>query len=71
MNIVGTLKNTIRVPVGADVRAPCLRGQVYGDTRGRFYDGEWITTSTIMKKDGDVFTTRYNAYRVESWANDI
>jgi hypothetical protein len=68
-NIVGTLRNAVRVPKGSDVRAPCLAGNVYGDTRGRFYDGEYITTSTIFEEDGDVFTTRYSVYRVESWAD--
>lgn len=68
MEITGTLENARRVPVGADPRAPCLRGKVYGDIRGRFYDGETITTSTIMSEDGDVFTTRYSVYKVGSWA---
>ncbi|WP_313666280.1 hypothetical protein [Shinella sp.] len=74
MEIVGTLRNACRVPKGDDPRAPCLYGQVYGDTKGRFRDGEWITTSTIMEESGDVFRTRFSAYRVESWqvqpAND-
>ncbi len=74
MEITGMLRNARRAPKGDDVRAPCLHGQVYGDTRGRFCDGEWITTSTIMEEDGDVFRTRYSTYRVESWqgqpAND-
>lgn len=74
MEIVGTLRNARRVPKGDDPRAPCLYGQVYGDTKGRFRDGEWITTSTIMEESGDVFRTRFSAYRVESWqgqpAND-
>lgn len=68
MEINGTLRNTRRVPAGADPRAPCLVGNVYGDTKGRFYDGERITTSTIMEEDGNVFRTRYSAYKVETWA---
>ena len=70
MEITGTLKNARRVPIGVDPRAPCLRGVVQGDIRGRFYDGETITTSTIMHEEGDVFRTRYSVYRVESWADD-
>lgn len=66
--ITGTLRNARRVSAGDDPRAPCLSGDVFGDTRGRFRDGERITTSTIMSEDGDVFTTRYSTYRVESWA---
>lgn len=64
----GTLRGAVRVPEGDDPRAPCLRGYVYGDTKGRFFDGQSITTSTIMSEEGDVFTTRFSVYRVESWA---
>ncbi|WP_156940414.1 hypothetical protein [Mesorhizobium sp. LSHC414A00] len=63
----GTLRNVYRIPRGLDVRAPCLSGEVYGDTKGRFRDGERITTSTIMSEECDVFRTRYSVYRVESW----
>lgn len=70
MNIVGTLKNARRVAVGEDPRAPCLRGQVYGDVKGRFPDGTVITTSTIMEEQGALFRTRFSAYRVESWAGE-
>jgi hypothetical protein len=68
MEITGTLRNARRIKKGEDPRAPCLVGNVYGDARGRFRDGEYITTSTIMDETGDVFTTRYSAYRVETWA---
>lgn len=67
--IVGTLRRARRIPIGDDPRAPCLAGHVYGDTKGRFRDGDYITTSTITKEDGDVFKTRYSAYRVENWAD--
>lgn len=67
--INGTLRNTRRLCLKDDHRGPCLRGQVYGDTKGRFRDGEFITTSTIVREEGDVFMTRYSVYRVESWAD--
>lgn len=70
MNIVGTLKNARRVAVGEDPRAPCLVGYVYGDVKGRFRDGERITTSTIMEEQGNLFRTRFSAYRVESWEGE-
>jgi hypothetical protein len=70
MEITGTLRNAVRVPRGDDVRAPCLKGQVYGDVRRRFFDGDVITTSTVLSEEGDVFTTRNSVYRVESWAVD-
>lgn len=68
MSINGTLRNARRVQPGEDQRAPCLSGEVYDDTKGRFRNGDLITTSTIVSEDGDVFKTRYSAYRVESWA---
>lgn len=69
MNITGTLRNARRVKESEDIRAPCLHGQVYGDTKGRFRDGAWIVTSTITDElADDVFETRYSAYKVESWA---
>jgi len=67
IEIIGTLRNARRVSVGEDPRAPCLSGDVYGDTKARFRDGERITTSTIMSEEGDVFRTRFSAYRVASW----
>jgi hypothetical protein len=70
MEIVGVLKYASRVAKGEDSRAPCLRGHVYGDTKGRFRDGEYITTSTIFEEVGADFKTRFSAYRVESWAPD-
>lgn len=68
MEIVGTLRNAQRLSKSQDHRAPCLYGQVYGDTKGRFLDGDWITTSTIMSEEGDQFRTRFSAYKVETWA---
>jgi NTP pyrophosphatase (non-canonical NTP hydrolase) len=67
MEIVGKLRNARRLGFIEDPRGPCLYGQVYGDTKGRFRDGEYITTSRIQSEEGDVFKTRYSAYRVEHW----
>jgi hypothetical protein len=53
----------------ADVRAPCLKGFVFGDLKGRFPDGEYITTSTLIEALATgVYKTRYSFYEVESWA---
>lgn len=68
-NVNGTLKNAYRVTIGTP-SAPYLSGEVYGDTKGRFRDGERITTSTIMSEEGDVFRTRFSVYRVESWRKE-
>ncbi len=69
LEINGTLRNARRVSAKEDPRGPCLSGDVYGDTKGRFRDGERVTTSTIFAETGDIFQTRYSVYRVESWAD--
>lgn len=70
MTINGILRNTRRVEKGEDPRAPCLHGQIYGDSKGRFADGDWVTTSTILfEAGGDTFQTRNSVYKVESWAS--
>lgn len=68
MEITGELHDAFWVKEGEDPRAPCLRGMVHGDTRGRFWDGEFITTSTVMETlEDNLFKTRYSVYRVVSW----
>lgn len=67
--ITGVLRNAKRITsIDEDHRAPCLRGEIYGDSRGRFPDGSLVFTSTITAEDGDTFTTRNSVYKVESWA---
>lgn len=67
-NIDGTLKNA-RLVLSGDPRCPCLCGNVYGDTKGRFRDGEFITTSTLQSQEtGCVFKTRCSVYKVETLA---
>jgi hypothetical protein len=70
MEITGTLRNARRIAKGNHSHAPCLEGNVFGDTKGRFRDGESITTSTILSEESDIFKTRYSAYKVESWAEE-
>lgn len=68
MQITGTLKNA-RLIIEGDPRCPCLVGDVYGDSKGRFQDGERVTTSRLVRHDdGSIFKTLYSVYRVESWA---
>ncbi len=68
MSVHGTLLNA-RLLLEGDPRCPCLTGNVYGDTKGRFHDGERITTSRLKaQEDGCVFRTTYSAYKVGSWA---
>lgn len=67
-NLTGTLRNA-RMLFEGDPRCPCLRGEVYGDSKGRFADGMIVTTSRLKAQgDGCVFHTTYSAYKVESWA---
>lgn len=72
MKINGTIKNaTICTDLEREpARAPCIKGPVFGDTKGRFFDGEKITTSRIESMfalpDGAVLVeTRFSTYRVE------
>lgn len=62
--ITATLKNAMRQET--DWRGKHIYGQIFGDTKGRFFDGHWISTSTIMEELPDnVFRTRYSTYKVE------
>jgi hypothetical protein len=70
MEIVGTIKGAVFVNNTWEPRSPCIHGLVYGDTKGRFHDGEAITTSKIedifAADDGAVIVkTRFSVYRVE------
>lgn len=43
-----------------------IRGAIYGDTRGRFKDGEYIITAGIFEEQPDnVFETMHSTYKVE------
>lgn len=62
--VTGVIKNAVRAT--SPIRGTHLYGQIYGDTLERFYDGEWVHTSTIMEELPDnVFRTRYSTYKVE------
>lgn len=67
--ITATLKNATRQKWfgGKDV----LIGDVHGDSKGRFEDGERIHTSVIVRElPGDVFVTKNSTYKVDSWAKE-
>lgn len=69
MEVNATLRNARRLGPGEHHRAPCLSGEIYGDTKGRFRDGEIVYTSTITEEmPDDVFKTAFSVYRVENWA---
>lgn len=68
VGVTAELRNVTRCGDGAWRPYDHLSGDIYGDSRGRFIDGERVSTSKIVSVDGDVFTTRNSVYRVTSWA---
>ena len=70
MDITAKLRNASKIPNGYG--GFVLVGQIYGDAKKRFSDGEWITTSKVLHEDENnvIFTTRNSIYQVESWEND-
>jgi hypothetical protein len=42
-----------------------IRGAIYGDTRNRFEDGEYVITSRIVSHEGNIYKTLYSTYEVE------
>lgn len=63
-NISGRLLNAERRCLGS---AEWLVGDIYEDTRGRFNDGDRVTTSLITLEDGSIFYTQNSIYEVEGW----
>jgi hypothetical protein len=64
--ITGTLKNARRNEFkDGKHQGDHLSGMIYGDTRGRFKDGDCIHTSRIQRERGDIFETLYSTYKVE------
>ena len=60
MDIHGTIKNAVRDYLG------CVSGSIYGDTKGRFQDGDFIRTSKIIKElPNNIIRTRNSVYRCE------
>lgn len=39
-------------------------GNVYGDAKGRFYDGQHIHTSLVVKREGQVIYTLNSVYQL-------
>jgi hypothetical protein len=61
----GVIKRGTLLLIGGDTRCPYIAGEIYGDRKGRFVDGERIKTSTITAIPDGVYRTRYSTYRVE------
>ena len=57
-SIDGTLENW------KEMRNGSFAGHVYGDAKGRFMDGTYIYTSTVLQCVGDDITTRNSTYKL-------
>ena len=63
--ITATLRNAVRSPRRGSDGAYVIYGDVYGDIRGRFVDGQNIRTSLVTQEwDGHVRTLN-SLYRIE------
>ena len=58
--IHGTIKNWLY-----NKNTKVVTGLLFDDTKGRFRDGTFVTTSTVLKKRGNIITTRNSRYRLE------
>lgn len=50
-----------------DLGGQVVCGRIYGDTRGRFPDGQSIQTSRVKSINGNVVETLNSTYWVDSW----
>lgn len=62
------LRNATLVEVGDGV---ILIGEIYGDRKKRFADGESVRTSFVKQSLGhDIFKTKNSVYDVQSWVGN-
>lgn len=66
-NITGRLINAVRFPVRGGI---IIRGEIYEDVHGRFYDGAVIYTTLVIMEEGNIITTKNSIYEVESWRDN-
>lgn len=67
--VTGTLNSWLKEQVG-DITI--IWGYIYGDTKGRFYDGQYIHTSFLKMpaeevdnlKEGDILLTNNSTYKL-------
>lgn len=41
-----------------------VSGHIYGDKKGRFMDGTYIYTSTVLARTDNIITTRNSTYQL-------
>ncbi len=59
--ITGILHNAVWLPDGT------LKGEIYDNHVGALSDGTEIITTGVTKVCGDIYSTRFANYKVESW----
>lgn len=62
--VTGIIKNAVRF--GSD-NLYCVVGNLYQDSKNRWYDGVEIRTSQVVREEGNLIYTRNSVYMVE-WA---
>jgi hypothetical protein len=58
----------LKIPATTDLQVGNkIHGYIYGDTRGKFADGEYVITSTVQEvsADGLEVKTRNSTYEIE------
>lgn len=69
IGVTGKLENWVvtsrdSVYTAPELRRSCINGKIYNDIKGRFTDGEIITTGTIIKTEGRVVYTKRSSYEL-------
>lgn len=59
--VTAELRNWTKVSYGDKA---VIAGDIYGDTRGRFLDGTFVTTSSVDRIEDGVAFTRNSVYRL-------
>lgn len=59
--VTAELRNWTKVSYGGKT---VIQGDIYGDTRMRFGDGTFVSTSFVERIEGDVAFTRNSVYRL-------
>ena len=49
----------------SDGRGKIVAGRIFGDSKGRFRDGQYVYTSLVQKFDGEQVTTRNTRYLLD------
>ncbi len=64
LKATGVLKNWKRVWIDKEEDLSYMTGEVYGDTRGRFCDGQVIHTSLVVRVEDEMVLTLNSVYKL-------